>query len=351
VFTGGLRIATTVDLEAQAAAERAVAAVAGRRGGPYGALAAVEPGSGAVRAMVGGRDWWGDARFGRVTLATRAGGGGRPSGSAFKTFALVAALERGIPPEAVFQAPDRLVVGRAGRRGPDWRVANYEGHGFGEATLRSATALSINTVYAGLLLRLGGGDADRGARAVVEAARMGWQAPQGGAQRGAGHRRGDAAGDGGGVRDPWPPGEDHADTWFVTWGRIRRDLAGGHLGPLHAPGPGRRAPRPVPAARHQPGRGDAGRAAGCLPNRFTPSVAVASVVYLRASAPTRPHPPRPTRPPPAEAGPGLALRPRPWRPPGPHRHPGPPVGQPPGLLTADHDHHPPGSSTTSHAER
>jgi membrane peptidoglycan carboxypeptidase len=46
VFTGGLRIATTVDLEAQAAAERAVAAVAGRRGGPYGALAAVEPGSG-----------------------------------------------------------------------------------------------------------------------------------------------------------------------------------------------------------------------------------------------------------------------------------------------------------------
>ena len=157
-----------------------MAAVAGRRGGgPYGALVAVEPGSGAVRAMVGGRDWWGDARFGRVNLATGAGGGGRPSGSAFKTFALVAALERGIPPEAVFQAPERLLVGRAGRRGPDWRVANYEGHGFGEATLRSATALSINTVYAGLLLRLGGGDADRGARAVVEAARMGVASPSG----------------------------------------------------------------------------------------------------------------------------------------------------------------------------
>jgi membrane carboxypeptidase/penicillin-binding protein len=123
--------------------------------------------------MVGGRDWWRDARFGRVNLATGDGGGGRPAGSAFKTFALVAALERGIPPEAVFQAPDRLVVGRRGGA-PAWRVANYEGHGFGEATLRSATALSINTVYAGLLLRLGGGDADRGARAVVEAAaRMG----------------------------------------------------------------------------------------------------------------------------------------------------------------------------------
>jgi penicillin-binding protein 1A len=113
VFTGGLRISTTVDLAAQAAAERAVASVAGRRGrDPYGALVAVEPGTGAVRAMVGGRDWWRDARFGRVNLATGDGGGGRPAGSAFKTFALVAALDRGIPPEAVFQAPDHLVVGR-----------------------------------------------------------------------------------------------------------------------------------------------------------------------------------------------------------------------------------------------
>ena len=179
VFTGGLRITTTVDLKAQAAAERAVAAVAGRRGrDPYGALVAVEPGTGAVRAMVGGRSWWDDARFGRVNLATGAGGGGRPAGSAFKTFALVAALERGIPPEAVFAAPDRLVVGRRWAHGPAWRVANYEGHGFGKATLRTATALSINTVYAGLLLRLGGGDPDRGARAVVEAAaRMGVDSP------------------------------------------------------------------------------------------------------------------------------------------------------------------------------
>jgi penicillin-binding protein 1A len=178
VFTGGLRITTTVDLKAQAAAERAVAAVAGRRGrDPYGALVAVEPGTGAVRAMVGGRSWWDDAQFGRVNLATGAGGGGRPAGSAFKTFALVAALERGIPPEAVFAAPDRLVLGRRGH-GPAWRVANYEGHGFGKATLRTATALSINTVYAGLLLRLGGGDPDRGVRAVVEAAaRMGVDSP------------------------------------------------------------------------------------------------------------------------------------------------------------------------------
>ena len=382
VFTGGLRIATTVDLEAQAAAERAVAAVAGRRGnGPYGALVAVAPGTGAVRAMVGGRDWWGDARFGRVNLATGAGGGGRPAGSAFKTFALVAALERGIPPEAVFAAPDRLVVGRRGR-GPAWRVANYEGHGFGEATLRSATALSINTVYAGLLLRLGGGDADRGARAVVETAgRMGVASPlravpsavlgtgevtplemaaayatlAAGGRRAApfGVRRitgadgrvlyqarpdvdqvvrpgvaaiaadvlGGVVDHGTGVRGrigrpaaaKTGTTQDHADAWFVgftpslaaaVWvgypqgqvpmlpPRTRDRVSGGtwpaaiwarFMRPALAGSPPGRFPRPdtslVAVAL------DVRR--GCLPNRFTPAAAVAKMVYLRASAPTR----------------------------------------------------------------
>jgi membrane peptidoglycan carboxypeptidase len=393
VFTGGLRIATTVDLAAQAAAERALAAVAGRRDGdPYGALVAVEPGTGAVRAMVGGRDWWGDARFGRLNLATGAGGGGRPAGSAFKTFALVAALERGIPPEAVFEAPERLVVGRARRRGPAWRVANFEGHGFGKATLRSATALSINTVYAGLLLRLGDGDADRGARAVVEAAaRMGVASPLRAvpsavlgtgevtplemaaayatlAARGRravpfGVRRITGA-DGRVLYQARPDShqvvrpevaaiaadvlrgvvdhgtgvrgrigrpaaaktgttQDHADAWYVgftpslaaaVWvgypqgqvpmvpPRTRERVSGGtwpatiwarFMGPALAGRPHGRFPRPdtslVRVAL------DVRR--GCLPNRFTPAAAVASVVYLRASAPTRtcrePHGPVP----------------------------------------------------------
>jgi penicillin-binding protein 1A len=174
LFGGGLRITTTVDLEVQAAAERAVREVlADPARDPYAAVAAVEPGSGAVRAMVGGRDFFADARFGRVNLATGSGGTGRQAGSAFKTFALVAAIERGIPPEAVFRAPDRVTLPRPGH-GPPYRVRNYEGDGFGSATLRQATALSINTVYAQLLLRLGGGDPDRGARVVVDtAARLG----------------------------------------------------------------------------------------------------------------------------------------------------------------------------------
>jgi penicillin-binding protein 1A len=381
VFTGGLRITTTVDLAAQGAAERAVASVAGHRGrDPYGALVAVEPGTGAVRAMVGGRDWWRDARFGRVNLATGDGGGGRPAGSAFKTFALVAALERGIPPEAVFQAPDRLVVGRRGA--PAWRVANYEGHGFGEATLRSATALSINTVYAGLLLRLDGGDADRGARAVAEAAaRMGvasrlrpvpsavlgtnevtplemasaYATLAAGGRRAApfGVRRITAAdgrvlyqarpeagqavrpgvaaiatdvlrevvGHGTGVRGRMgrPAAgktgttQDHADAWFVgftpqlaaavwvgypqgqvpmvpprTAGRVSggtwpATIWGRFMADALATEPLGRFPRPDTSLVKL--SLDVHR--GCLPNRFTPAAQVASVVYLKASAPTR----------------------------------------------------------------
>jgi len=174
LFAGGLRIATTVDLDLQAAAERAAREVlADPARDPYAALAAVEPGTGAVRAMVGGRDFFADRRYGRVNLATGSGGTGRQAGSAFKTFALVAAVERGIPPEAVFRAPERLTLARRGHGRP-YAVRNHEGQGFGSATLREATALSINTVYAQLLLRLGDGNPDRGARVVVEtAARMG----------------------------------------------------------------------------------------------------------------------------------------------------------------------------------
>ena len=172
LFRGGLRVTTTVDLSVQASAERAARQVLAGQGGPYASLAAVEPGTGAVRAMVGGRDYFGDRRFGRINLATGAGGSGRQAGSAFKTFALAAAIEQGIPPEAVFDAPEQVTLKRAG--GGTYTVRNYESQGFGKATLRQATAASVNTVYAQLLLRLGRGDPDRGGQVVAAtAARLG----------------------------------------------------------------------------------------------------------------------------------------------------------------------------------
>jgi hypothetical protein len=280
--------------------------------------------------MVGGRDWWGDARFGRVNLATGAGGGGRPSGSAFKTFALVAALERGIPPEAVFQAPDRLVVGRAGRRGPDWRVANYEGHGFGEATLRSATALSINTVYAGLLLRLGGGDADRGARAVVEAAaRMGMASPL---------RAVPSAVLGTGEVTPL----EMAAGYATLAARGRRAAPGTVLAQAPAGGAARAAGAPVELTVAVDGQGAGGLGVTLVPEVLGQPEAAARQLLSGAGLDAEVLAG-------CDADPARATEPgRVWRSvpaPGarPPPAPGSACGPTPGLPTADHDHHPPGS--------
>src|SRR3990170_3104111 len=131
LFEGGLRIVTTLDPNLQRYAERAVDQVLVARSDPYGALTAIDPRTGYVRAMVGGRDYWDeDDRFARINLAT-GGSTGRQAGSAFKPFALVAALE-------------------------------------------TATVNSVNIAYANLLSAMGGGDPYVGAEKTVEAAvRMG----------------------------------------------------------------------------------------------------------------------------------------------------------------------------------
>ena len=90
---------------------------------------------------------------GRVNLATAMGGTGRQSGSAFKPFALVAALEAGLSPSETFPAPSTLQL--ALETGEIWDVTNAEGAGYGTMTLRSATIRSVNTVYAQLIDRLG----------------------------------------------------------------------------------------------------------------------------------------------------------------------------------------------------
>jgi penicillin-binding protein 1A len=167
LFTGGLRIHTTVQPRVQAAAQRAVDSVLSYPNDPSAAVTVLDPRSGSVLAMVGGnqRDYWRDRDAGRVNLATAMGGTGRQSGSAFKPFALVAALESGLSPSETFPAPSSLQI--ALESGEIWDVTNAEGAGYGSMTLRSATVHSVNTVYAQLIDRLG-------ADTVVEVAeRMG----------------------------------------------------------------------------------------------------------------------------------------------------------------------------------
>src|SRR5215213_1734087 len=143
LFSGGLRITTTLDPAAQLAAEQAVASVR-----------PPAPGPDAVRALVGGRDFWGTAPGAKLDLAT--GGPGRPAGSSFKPFVLAAALDEGIPLDRRYPAPSRIELDLPGEV---WNVENYEGGGGGSADLVEATAKSYNTVYAQLIEDVGPGDA------------------------------------------------------------------------------------------------------------------------------------------------------------------------------------------------
>ena len=155
LFTGGLRIHTTLRPDVQEASQRAVDSVLSYGDDPSAAVTVLDPRNGHVLAMVGGdvRDYWRDRDAGRVNLATARGGTGRQSGSAFKPFALVAALENGLSPTETFSAPSSLQLPL--ENGGLWQVTNAEGTGYGTMTLRSATVNSVNTVYAQLIDRVG----------------------------------------------------------------------------------------------------------------------------------------------------------------------------------------------------
>jgi membrane peptidoglycan carboxypeptidase len=158
VYQGGLAIRTTLRPEEQRLAEAAVRdQLAGTALG--GALVSLDPATGAIAAMVGGRDF---ARS-KVNLATGQGGGGFPPGSSFKVFYLVAALEQGIPPSTAFDARSPTTV-RAPECPGGYTVHNAEPAPPGRIDLRQATAASVNAYYAQLMARVGTPSAIRTAR-------------------------------------------------------------------------------------------------------------------------------------------------------------------------------------------
>lgn len=129
-----LTVYTTLDSRLQGTAERAVDTVLDREGEKQdvgqGALVSLAP-DGAVRAMVGGRDYV-DSSFNRATQARR------QPGSAFKPIVFLTALEQGIRPD------DQFVDGPIEISG--WKPRNYDGQYHGAMTLREAAARSINTI-------------------------------------------------------------------------------------------------------------------------------------------------------------------------------------------------------------
>jgi 1A family penicillin-binding protein len=150
-FTGGLRVTTTLDSRMQHAAERAIAANLLSRKDPSAALVAIDPRSGEIRALVGGRDF-NRAKF---NLATQAH---RQTGSAFKPFTLVTAFQQHIDPHAVMSGPSHVTIPDPRCRDPkkgDWQVSNYADESAGTMPLLSAIAHSVNTIFAQLVVAVG----------------------------------------------------------------------------------------------------------------------------------------------------------------------------------------------------
>ena len=193
LFTGGLKSFTTVDLEMQAAAEAAAKKILPYASDPHSSVVAINPETGAVRALVGGRDWFARPKkdpYAKLNLAIvakpelgcvrpnpkkkcelRAPGTGRQAGSAFKPFGLAAAIQKGISLAKTYKAGSSITLHDVGTGGP-YVVQNYEGGSFGaNLSLLEATVFSVNVVYAQVA-------EDVGAEAVAEvAADMGITTP------------------------------------------------------------------------------------------------------------------------------------------------------------------------------
>jgi penicillin-binding protein 1A len=136
---------STLDSRLQTVTEtklRALLAGPGVRvGATQAAVVVLDAATGAVRAMVGGRDY-ADGAYNRATLARR------QPGSAFKAFVWLAALQHG-------SRPDDLVLDGPLRIG-NWSPVDFEPGWRGEVTLEQALALSLNTCSVRLEQQVGG---------------------------------------------------------------------------------------------------------------------------------------------------------------------------------------------------
>jgi penicillin-binding protein 1A len=134
---------TTIDRTLEKAAEKAIKDTLDKEGkklnASQAALVAID-GTGAIRALVGGRDY-AASQFNRAFKAKR------QPGSAFKPFVYAAALEQGVRPDSIRNdAPVR--IGK-------WTPDNYDNKYRGNVTVASALAQSLNTIAAQLVMEAG----------------------------------------------------------------------------------------------------------------------------------------------------------------------------------------------------
>ncbi|MGH9331595.1 MAG: penicillin-binding protein 1A [Vicinamibacterales bacterium] len=153
VLEGGLRVYTTLDSDMQQAAERTIdeglREIEQRRGYPHpprelqAALLAIDPKTGHVRAMIGGRSFR-ESRFNRAVQAKR------QPGSAFKPFVYAAALEEGYTPASVIANLDDPILTQQGAWMPEDEHSSAT-----SMTLRTALRTSSNRAAVQLLRLVG----------------------------------------------------------------------------------------------------------------------------------------------------------------------------------------------------
>jgi membrane peptidoglycan carboxypeptidase len=141
--TQGLQITTTIDPKAQQAAEAAASKyLEGQESDMRTAIVSIDPKTGAVKAYYGGSDANG-FDFAQAGL---------PTGSSFKVFALVAALQQGMGLGYQVDSSPVTVNGI--------KITNVEGEGCGVCSIAEALKRSLNTSYYRLMLKLKNGPAD-----------------------------------------------------------------------------------------------------------------------------------------------------------------------------------------------
>jgi membrane peptidoglycan carboxypeptidase len=145
LYSGGLRITTTVDPGLQQAARDALAARLPNPDGATAALASVEVGTGRVRALASRTDF-SESQFDLASQSRR------QPGSLMKPFMAIAALEHGVDASTLLDGSARATYDLAG--GP-WTVSNFRGADHGRVDLREALVSSVNTAFADLVDDIG----------------------------------------------------------------------------------------------------------------------------------------------------------------------------------------------------
>lgn len=155
LYKEGLSIYTTLDLTAQKyageAMERGLKELEERNkyepGLVQGALFCMDVKTGAIRAIIGGRDF-NKSEFNRATQASR------QAGSAFKPIIYTAAFDKGITPATVFD-DSPLEIEDVSQPDGIWKPKNFDGKFMGPITVRKALVLSRNVVTVKILQEIG----------------------------------------------------------------------------------------------------------------------------------------------------------------------------------------------------